>query len=148
MGALDAPKAADVSTLTDFLRYVATFHGTPTNKGAHIAFWKGFAKFLDNNEHWQGRGITFNHLARTCEWAVAQRKKRLTGASAVLYFLDEAVKCGVVPELEQKSEEELSDDQFYEVLAIETDPEWRRYLISTQGSARRQAMKEWKQARG
>lgn len=148
MGAIDQPDIDSVDSLTDLLRYIASFHGTPTNKQAHIAFYKGFAKFLNTNEHWQGRGITYRHLAKACEWGLKHHKKRLTGASYVLYLLDDAVRFGAIPELEQKSEEELADDLFYEALAIETDPGWRQYLMSTQGKARRQAMKEWKQARG
>jgi hypothetical protein len=148
MASFDTPKADSVRYLEDLLRFIAHYHGTPVGKSAHIAFVKGMNKFLEQNPDWDGRLITFRQLARVCEWGVRNRKGRLRGPAGVCYLLDEALKCGVLPELERKTAAERTDEELYAALAVEADPEWRAYLMSTCGSLQQQALREWRQIRG
>lgn len=145
MGAFDKPDPAKVETLEDLFKFVHYYHGITRGKSAFISFYKGYDKFLEKQPEWKGRGIAYTHLAKVCEWGVKNRKGRIKGTSLLFYWLDEAVKTGALPELEEKTEKESLEDQFYSILAIEDDPNWRSYLISTQGKLREQAITEWKQ---
>lgn len=144
MGAYDVPDPNKVIRFDDLATFVAHYHGIAKGKATRIAFYVGYAKFLEKHPEWQGR-ITYTHLAKACEWGVKNRRGRVTGISFLLYFLDEMVSSGALPELEAQTEKEDLEDQFYSILAIEDDPKWRSYLISTQGKLREQAITEWKQ---
>lgn len=160
MGAFDVPDPKKVKTLEDLFAFVHYYHGITRGKSAYISFYKGYAKFLEKHPEWEGRGIAYTHLAKVCEWGVKNRKGRIKTTTLLLYYLDEAVKQGALPELEEnakgneddpllrgqrRTEKESLEDQFYSILAIEDDPKWRSYLISTQGKLREQAITEWKQ---
>lgn len=146
MGAYDVPDPNKVIRFDELATFVAHYHGIPKGKSTRIAFYKGYAKFLEKYPQWQGR-IAYTHLAKACEWGVKHRKGRVSGLSFLLYWIDEMVASGALPELEENTEKEDLEDQFYSILAIEDDPKWRSYLISTQGKLREQAITEWKQER-
>lgn len=147
MGAVDIPDPEKVKSVDDLLTFVHYYHGTPRGKNAKIGFYRGYDKFLEKQPEWQGR-IAYQHLAKVCEWMVKNRKGRVKAASFLLYRVDELVKIGALPELEEKTEKESLEDQFYSILLIEDDPMWRSYLISTQGKLRERAISEWKQEHG
>lgn len=147
MASYDEPAIESVKDAPSFLEYASYFFGTPTDVSARIGFYRGFAKFLEVQPEW-GRGrLGWDHLAKTCRWAVRNRRRRPNSAVLVLYWVADAVKDGALPELEQKSKQDNEDDDFYHALSVENDPKWRGYLMSTRGSARTQAVNEWKKYR-
>lgn len=146
MGLFDEPEVDDVRDVDSFLRFVNRFHGTPVGVPGRTAFYAGFKRFLEDNPEWKNR-IGWPQLAKACLWAT-KSKAKLRSPAGVLFYVADAARFGAIPELKQKTESELVDEEFYRILAIEEDPSWRDYLLSVSGTLRRQAVLDWKSEHG
>lgn len=80
-------------------------------------------------------------LGRTVQWCKT-KKFRPNNLYAVISCARHAWADGMLPELDCDEDEQLEAD-ITAALQVETDPYWRRALIASQGSFRKEAYLAW-----
>src|SRR5690606_37069346 len=97
-------------------------------------------RFQEDNPH-----VDISVLVKTVDWA-KDTGRRIRTLSGVMYLVQEAHAAGALPELDpQRQRERNLSDAVFKALAVESDPEWRRRLILSQGEARQSALSEWQE---
>lgn len=92
--------------------------------------------------------LTITTLCRVVDWAKS-RRRRFDRVWKVVEAFRYAYKDGFLPELDPAGRDEDVETRIAAALAVETDPNWRRWLIVADGvTARTKTITDWEHERG
>lgn len=140
MSYVDLIASEDVKTIDDLIEYARSRYGVIINWQERAKFKKHWSDFQKSNPH-----VDFAIIVKAINWGKDTRR-RLKTLSGVFYLVSAAFASGALPELDPDySTRSRLEDGIFEALSIETDDFWRTRLIGSMGSAREQALTEWRE---
>jgi hypothetical protein len=145
MSYVDLKEYSDVTTVEDLMEFVRSRYGVIVAIKEKIRFRGQLKEFLADNPHLGDDSEALRILAKAVEWGKRSRRK-CTSLCGVFYLASYAFASGALPELDPDhvTSNQLETD-ILDALSIETDNKWRTRLIASAGSARVQALQEWRQ---
>lgn len=133
---------SEVTDVDSFMEYVRQSFGCPITTRDMVAFRTNAKTFFDNNPQ-----LTLNDMVQVVDWCRAKKKRPRT-LSGIFHFTKDAFGSKVLSN-RGRTEAERLNDEFYDALEVEQDPEWRNWLMTAPTmSARRQKLAVWKEQRG
>lgn len=131
---------ADVVNDDTLMEYARQRLGCPAFPKDTIVFRKTARDFHRCNPH-----VDYRSLVRVVDWCKATNRRPFTLA-ALFRFCQDAYRAGILIGVETHAERSLMSE-VYAALKVEKDPEWRRQIISSSGSAQRELLATWKRQR-
>ena len=139
MSWVDMIQAEDVKTPKEFVEFVRCEMGAVTTPSERTKFFSQWKQFKELNPH-----VEIGTMVRTVQWAKA-KKHRLNSLCSIFPMVGWAHQEGALPELNPKNEKESTlEADILKALERETDPQWRRRLIMSEGPARYDALNDWR----
>jgi hypothetical protein len=89
--------------------------------------------------------LTWQGLCGTVDWAKA-KKKRFSQLVILINYYDQAWADGYLPELDPESEADFAQ-RILDAIEEETDPTWRRRLLTAYGEGAQLVWEQWEEQR-
>lgn len=137
MGYLDRVMPEDVIDPDSYCRYVCQTVGSPWTMTDSFVMKKKLKTFFKAYPE-----CGYGTLIRIAQWT-RSKKKRPPHAYMVVDYARYAWADGALPELDPSNVDLELERKIGRALEIETDPEWRRKLVLSEGSGRRAVFQQW-----
>ena len=137
MGYLGFVAPEEVSDPASFCRYVCQTIGTPYAFKDEIVMRRKVREFFEQYPH-----CSYGTLVRLVQWA-RSKKKRPARAWYIIDMARYAWADGALPEMDPQNVDLTLETKIRQALESETDPEWRRRLMTAEGDGRRVVFQQW-----
>lgn len=140
--ALAFVERSEVTDIDSLMEYVRQSFGCAVTTRDIVGFRANAKTFFENNPN-----LTLDDMVQVVDWCRAKKKRPRT-LSGIFHFTKDAFASKVLAN-RGRSEADRLNDEFYEALEAESDPEWREWLMAAPTmAARRQKLDVWKKQRG
>jgi hypothetical protein len=138
MGWADRITLEEVVDHKTFCQYSSQVAGIPYPTNSHL----NKAKTLLAELFEMYPALTWKGLCQLPLWA-KHRKKRYAHCLQLINAYRFAYQDGWLPEIDVDAVDRQMEEKINQALEIETDPAWRRRLLSSRGTARREVYERW-----
>lgn len=137
MGFVDPLTVDEVVDAESYTRYVCQTVGSPWSYKDVVIMKKKVRVFFEAYPH-----CTYSTLVHVAHWARA-KKKRPAHAYYLVDMARYAWQDGALPEMDPANVRSDVDDLIHQALEQETDPAWRRRLMTAEGAGKRMVYENW-----